>query len=96
MPNVIWTDEATADRDDILDYISQFDRAAAERMDVRMAEIAAKLSVFPMLGREGLVAGTREFILHPNYRLVYEIMDDQIWILTVTHVARQWPPVAPD
>lgn len=96
MADVIWTDEAAADRADIFDYIGQFDPAAAERMDFRFAEAAAKLSSFPMLGREGLIAGTREFIPHPNYRLVYEISDDEIWILALIHVARLWPPVAPD
>lgn len=96
MPEVRWTEEARADRTDIIDYISQFDLGAAIRMDLLFEEVANKLSVFPMLGRAGLIPGTREFTPHPNYRLVYEIAGDEIWILTVVHVARQWPPVFPD
>ncbi|WP_374990014.1 type II toxin-antitoxin system RelE/ParE family toxin [Rhizobium sp. TH2] len=66
---------------------------AALRMDQLFARAAKRLSSFPMLGRLGEVAGTREFVPHPNYRLVYELIDDEIWILTLVHVARQWPPV---
>jgi plasmid stabilization system protein ParE len=91
-----WTEEAEADRADIYDYIRAADLRAALRMDRRFELAANRLASFPILGREGVVSGTREFIPHPNYRLVYEIMGDEIWILTLIHVARQWPPVEPD
>jgi mRNA-degrading endonuclease RelE of RelBE toxin-antitoxin system len=28
-----------------------------------------------------------------SYRLVYEIDGDTIWILTLVHTKRQWPPL---
>lgn len=96
MLSLVWTEEAEADRVEIAAYVSQFDRAAAIRMDGRFAEAAEKLRSFPNLGRQGLVSGTRELIPHPNYRLVYEIVGDEVWILTLVHVARAWPPVDPD
>jgi len=33
-----------------------------------------------------------ELIPHESYRLVYEIDGDVVWILTLVHTARRWPP----
>ncbi len=61
-------------------------------MDRRFSDAAAKLADFPMLGRAGKVPGTRELIPHENYRLVYEVQGDTVWVLALIHTARQWPP----
>lgn len=47
-----------------------------------------------MLGKAGAIPGTRELIPHESYRLVYEISGDTVWILTLVHTARRWPPFA--
>jgi plasmid stabilization system protein ParE len=47
-----------------------------------------------MRGHEGEVLGTRELTPHRNYRLVYEIIGDTVWILVLIHAARQWPPLS--
>ena len=44
------------------------------------------------MGRAGKVSGTREIFPHESYRLIYEIEDDTVWILTLVHTSRQWPP----
>ncbi|MFD2580821.1 type II toxin-antitoxin system RelE/ParE family toxin [Novosphingobium colocasiae] len=46
-----------------------------------------------MLGHAGIVAGTRELTPHRSYRIIYEVLDDTVWILVVIHTARQWPPL---
>ena len=46
-----------------------------------------------MLGKPGIVPGTRELIPHESYRLVYQIDGETVWILTLVHTARLWPPV---
>ena len=46
----------------------------------------------PRIYREGRVSGTREFIVHPNYVVVYRIALDAVWIVNVIHSARQYPP----
>ncbi|HHZ5728227.1 TPA: type II toxin-antitoxin system RelE/ParE family toxin [Escherichia coli] len=41
----------------------------------------------------GKIPGTRELIPHESYRLVYQIDGETVWILTLVHTARLWPPV---
>ena len=90
---VVWTPEALQDRIDVWDYIAVDSPRAAARMDELFSDAAAKLAEHPMLGGLGKVPGTRELLAHESYRLVYEIDNETVWILTLIHTARQWPPV---
>lgn len=89
---VVWTAQAERDRIDVWEYIAADDPIAAVRMDELFSESAARLRDHPELGRAGRVPGTREWIPHESYRLVYEIDSDTVWILTLVHTARLWPP----
>jgi toxin ParE1/3/4 len=90
---VFWTIEAQRDRADIFDYIAGDNPQAAIRTDELFSKAIGRLTKHPMVGRMGHVEGTRELIVHKSYRLVYEIVDDTVWVLTLVHTARQWPPV---
>ncbi|WP_323123196.1 type II toxin-antitoxin system RelE/ParE family toxin [Burkholderia alba] len=90
---VVWTPEALLDRDAIWEAIEVDNAVAAADMDERFSAAAAQLADFPLIGRLGQVSGTREFIPHPSYRLVYDVASDVVWILAVVHTARRWPPV---
>jgi len=90
---VLWTPEALQDRIKIWDYIVALNPGAAARMDELFSDAAATLAEHPMLGCLGKISGTREMIPHESYRLVYEIDSETVWILTLIHTARQWPPV---
>lgn len=92
---VRWTPEAERDRQAIWDYLAARDLAAAVRIDALFGDAVGGLADFPMLGHEGEIAGTRELTPHRSYRLIYEIVDETVWILTLIHTARQWPPLAP-
>jgi addiction module RelE/StbE family toxin len=89
---VIWTPEALDDRRAIHLHIRQDNPRAAIAMDELFEAAAERLATTPRMGRPGLVEGTRELIPHESYRLVYEIIDDVIWVLTLVHTRRQWPP----
>ena len=91
---VLWTTEAQQDRAAIWAYIAADNLRAAARIDALFSNAAARLSDYPKLGQPGKIAGTRELIPHEHYRLVYEIYEDTVWVLTLVHVARQWPPCA--
>jgi addiction module RelE/StbE family toxin len=89
---VTWTPEAEAERLEIGEYIALDNPRAAVRMDSMFEAAVLKLADFPRIGRSGVIAGTRELIPHESYRIVYEIRDDGIWITSVVHTARRWPP----
>ncbi|MHB1052289.1 MAG: type II toxin-antitoxin system RelE/ParE family toxin [Thiobacillus sp.] len=57
------------------------------------SDAAARLAEHPNLGRPGTIPETRELIPHENYRLVYEIERETVWILALVHTSMQWPPV---
>lgn len=88
---VFWASGAEQDRTGIIDYISQDNPLAAIQMDELFAEAAGRLADHPHLGKAGLIPGTRELIPHENYRLVYEVQGDTVWILALVHTARLWP-----
>lgn len=88
-----WTPEAEEERFAIWVYIAENNPEAAARMDVLFSAAVASLVEQPMLGRTGKISGARELILHENYRLVYEVTDQTVWILALVHVARLWPPL---
>lgn len=62
-------------------------------MRSRIESAATLLQSVPFAGRPGIVAGTREVIPHSSYRIVYELSEDTVFILSVVHTSRQWPPV---
>ncbi|TDM07992.1 MAG: type II toxin-antitoxin system mRNA interferase toxin, RelE/StbE family [Ideonella sp. MAG2] len=88
---IIWTPQALKDRSDIWDFISADNPIAASDLDDTFSIAVSRLAEHPLLGRHGHVEGTRELIVHPNYRLVYEMTSEVVWILALVHTARQWP-----
>lgn len=66
---------------------------APRRVWMRGSASAARLANHPKLGRLGKIAGTRELIPHESYRLVYELDNETVWLLTLVHTAWQWPPL---
>ena len=89
---VIWSPEALLDRADIWDAIANDNPRAAARIDELFSDAAARLGDHPKLGKPGKISGTREWIPHESYRLVYEIEGEALWILALIHTARLWPP----
>jgi addiction module RelE/StbE family toxin len=89
---VIWTPEAERERLEIVNYIAADNLRAAVKMDELFGAAAARLAKRPKTGRPGKISGTRELIPHDSYRLVYEIVDNTVWVLALVHTSRQWPP----
>jgi len=90
---IAWAAAAEQDRADIMNYIAADNPLAAIQMDERFEAAVARLADHPHMGKAGQIAGTRELIPHENYRLVYEVQADTVWILAVVHTARMWPPL---
>ena len=93
---VVWTPEAQEDRASIWDTIAADNPRAAARIDALFSAAASRLANLPKMGRPGKIPGTREVIPHENYRLVYEIEGETVWVLALVHTRRQWPPIRPE
>ena len=91
MPVLEWRETARADLLAIVDYISDDNPDAAQRLKDDIKAKAAKLSEHPKLYRAGRVAGTREMVVRSNYVVVYTEDTRAVTILRVLHAAQQWP-----
>ena len=92
---VSFTPQARDDLASIRDWIAQDDDRAADRVVARILQTAMLIGQFPMMGRAGQVADTREFSV-PGlpYLIVYAITSDsELDVVTVLHTRRRFPPV---
>jgi toxin ParE1/3/4 len=67
VPALEWREAARADLLAILDYISDDNPDAAQRLKDEVEGKASKLPEHPKLYRAGRVAGTREMVVRTNY-----------------------------
>ena len=91
MQTIRWTEEATTDLVEILDYIEQRNANAAQNLQSAIVQSAENLPLMPYLFRPGRVPGTRELVVHPNYIVVYQVGSDMIDILRILHSRQQYP-----
>jgi toxin ParE1/3/4 len=87
---LIWTPASETDRINIFTHIAADNPSAAFELEQLIEERADQLLDFPEMGRPGLLPDTRELTVHPNHRLVYELVGDDVQILTVVHARRDW------
>ena len=91
MQAVRWTDEATTDLVEIIDYIEQRNPLAAEALHAVILRTVEGLPSAPYLFRAGRVTGTRECVVHPNYVVIYLVGTDAIDVLRVLHARQEYP-----
>lgn len=90
-----WTERASADLTGIVEWIAAQDPNAAERVSETILAEIERLAAFPLLGRPGRVADTRELVIsHLPHIVVYRPLAGTIVVLRVLHGAMQWPPDA--
>ena len=92
--NVKFSPQAIADLIAIHTYISDQDTFAAGRILSRLRQVTETLGQFPLLGRPGAVAGTREFAV-PGlpYTVIYQVVSTaELDILTILHQRKLYPP----
>ena len=87
----MWTQSANAERRAIREYIATDNPVAALALDELISEKVSRLLDHPGLGRPGRVAGTREWVVHQNYIVIYDVTGDVLRVLRVVHAARRWP-----
>lgn len=91
MPALEWRDAARADLLAIVDYISDDNQDAAQRLKDDIERRASVLLEHPKAYRIGRVSGTREMVVQSNYVVVYIEDEAAVVVLRVLHAAQQWP-----
>ena len=91
MHEIRWTEFALQQLDEIGTYIAAGNPTAAERVVRRIGEKVAALACFPLMGRSGRTAGTRELVVGDYPYIVVYRQSERIEILTVYHAARKEP-----
>lgn len=92
---VIWTDTAIADLNDLCTYIAQDNPRAAERVGRGLLDHVRILATFPFIGPaypRGARGPLREIVFRP-YRIFYDVSEEarRVEILHVWHGARREP-----
>lgn len=85
-----WTESAELDLGDIYAYIARDVPIYAEQLIDRIIETTFLLHEQPLLGREVPEAerdDVRELVFQ-NYRIIYLVMTDSLYILAVLHGSR--------
>ena len=88
-----WTEPATHDLTRICDYTEEHEGPGqARRLALRLYEGIDSLAQFPLRGRPGRLAGTRELIFSGiPFLVMYRVRDDVVEILRILHGAQRWP-----
>ena len=90
---LVWAPLAIEDREAIFDYIEDDNPRAAVELDELFEQKAALLAKQPkIVGRTGRLTGTREFVAHRHYVLIYDVQPQRVRILRVLHTSLLWPP----
>jgi toxin ParE1/3/4 len=86
-----WTPRAVADLEEISDYLTASPQTW-ENLLQRLEHLTDALLDFPLMGKRGLVPGTREFVLAGTpYILVFQLKGDAVVIVSVRD-GRMWLP----
>jgi addiction module RelE/StbE family toxin len=91
---VVWSEQAVQDLEEIYRFIARDSPAAAEITIERIRDATRQLLIFPQSGRavpEVPTTLVRELIV-PPFRVIYRIEGQSVGVITVLHGARQVQP----
>jgi toxin ParE1/3/4 len=94
---VVWSDPALADLQEIVAYISRDDPTAAERVGNDIVDHVDTLRTFPFIGPTYPRGsrGNRREIVCGSYRIFYRVSEpsELVEVLTIWHGARGTPQI---
>ena len=82
-----WASGALRNLQDLFDYIAADNPARAASFARELQDKIARLDAFPGLGQPGPLPGTRELVLHANYRVIYRVQATEVQVLRIQHHA---------
>ena len=93
--NVRWSRRALADLGRIAARIAADKPSVATEFVSAISEKVERLREVPLMGRAGAYQDTRELVVHRNYLVTYRVRADEVQVLQVWHVARNWARGSP-
>lgn len=90
---IVWTDQATRQLDQVQEFIA-LSNSPEVSLNVVFQILASveQLDRFPMLGRAGRIAGSRELIVPSTpFIVAYTLYQERVVVLAVYHGSQQWP-----
>jgi toxin ParE1/3/4 len=88
---IVWLDSALNDLSRITEYIADRNPKVAYQLNDKLRDDAELLGQPHIQYRMGRVAGTHEFVSHPNYIIVYRRTLIAVEILNIVHSRQQYP-----
>jgi toxin ParE1/3/4 len=89
---VVWLRQASADLESIVTYLLERNPQAAMDVYDAIRQQVGQLGDFPLLGRSGRVAGTRELVITGlPYIVPYYRKGREVRVLAALHTSRKWP-----
>ena len=91
MRKLIWTEPALADLEAIYDFIAKDSEYYARSFLEEIIQQPEKLIDFPEMGRIVPEADSNDIreLIFQNYRIIYQLDDEIIMLLTVIHAKRE-------
>ena len=95
MKRISWTSQAFTDLESILNFYARDSEVYARRIGERINAAIERLEAFPRSGRVVPELGREDVreVLPAPFRVVYRVLDDEVFILTVFHAARSFPEI---
>ena len=92
MGKIIWTERSKLRLREIYDYISKDSHEIAPKFVLELIEKAASLERFSKKGRIVPELNQPLFreLLWKKYRIIYEIVGEEIWIVTILHQSQRF------
>jgi toxin ParE1/3/4 len=87
LKTVRWTRGALRNLQAVLDYIAADNPTRAVTFARELKQKIERLGEFPGLGQSGRLPGTRELVLHANYRVIYRVEGEAVQVLRIHHHA---------
>ena len=88
---IIWRQSARADLAAIVQFVAERNPYAARELKERIQSGVIPMADHPYMGREGRVPGTREWLAHPNYWVIYRVQLERIDIAAILHARHEYP-----
>ena len=82
-----WTRGALRNLQDLFDHIGADNPPRAASFARELKDKIERLDAFPGLGQPGRLPGTRELVLHANYRVIYRVQATEVQVLRIQHNA---------